>query len=59
MTVDPARDQEHEAPRHDGPADPDGSGTVGADTEQQRQAGSYARDAEQDPSLGRHHQAAE
>jgi hypothetical protein len=57
MTVDRARDQEPEAPR---PDDPDGgSGTVGADTEQQRQAGSYGRDAEQDPSLGRHHQAAE
>ncbi len=36
-----------------------GSGTVGDDTEAQRQAGSYARDAEQDPKLGRDRQAAE
>jgi hypothetical protein len=54
------RDEEHDEPE---PGRPDGSGggsgTIGDDTERQRQAGSYARDAEQDPELGRHRQAAE
>jgi hypothetical protein len=54
------RDEEHDEAE---PGDLDrpegGSGSIGGDVEQQRQAGSYARDAEQDPELGRHRQAAE
>jgi len=33
---------------------PGGSGTAGPATEAKRQAGSYARDAEQDPAAERH-----
>jgi hypothetical protein len=62
MSVDPHHDDD-EAPdgaTHDRPDEPDGgSGTVGGDTEHQRQAGAYGRDAEQDPDLGRHRQNAE
>jgi hypothetical protein len=34
-----------------------GSGTAGSDTAEKDQAGSYARDAEQDPSAERHGRA--
>jgi hypothetical protein len=52
------KDEQHDA--DDRPDEPEGgSGTVGDDTEQQRQAGAYGRDAEQDPALGRHRQDAE
>jgi hypothetical protein len=54
------RDEQHDEPETGRPDEPEGgSGTIGDDTETQRQAGSYARDAEQDPELGRHRQAAE
>lgn len=33
---------------------PGGSGTAGPATDEKRQAGSYARDAEQDPAADRH-----
>ncbi len=60
MTVDPAHDEKDEAVWDKQPDEPaGGSGTVGGDTEGQRQAGAYSRDAEQDPELGRNRQAAE
>jgi hypothetical protein len=59
MTVDPRPDDQRK-PADDRTDEPDGgSGTIGDDTEKQRQAGAYGRDAEQDPALGRHHQAAD
>jgi hypothetical protein len=51
------RPETRERPTDDGPEG--GSGTLGSTTEAQRQAGSYARDAEQDPALGRDRQSAE
>lgn len=61
MTADPRPAAEtHDDDSRDRSDEPDGgSGTVGGDTEQQRQAGAYGRDAEQDPDLGRHRQDAE
>ena len=60
MTADPLPDEKHDADADARPDEPEGgSGTVGGDTEQQRQAGAYGRDAEQDPDLGRHRQNAE
>jgi hypothetical protein len=56
LDVDPCRPRRQ---RQEAEAPEGGSGTIGDDTEKQRQAGSYARDAEQDPRLGREHQAAE
>jgi len=61
MTADAPSDPKHQRDPAEDPAadDPDGgSGTVGPPTEAQRQAGSYGRDAEQDPALGRGRQAA-
>jgi len=46
MDADDERDDEQREP-------PGGSGTVGPPGRLQRQAGSLARDAEQDPALGR------
>jgi hypothetical protein len=58
---DPAADDERvdEAleesfPASDPPSYGGGSGTAGPPTEEKRQAGSYARDAEQDPGRERH-----
>ena len=46
----------HDAPA-DSPAHPGGSGTAGQTTPEKEQAGSYARDAEQDPERERHGRA--
>jgi hypothetical protein len=59
MTVDPLHDETNDTDPHDTAEPAGGSGTVGGDTERQRQAGAYARDAEQDPGLGRDRQTAE
>jgi hypothetical protein len=45
MTDGSAPDEPHAKEPH-----PAGSGTTGPDTEEKRQAGSYGRDAEQDPA---------
>jgi hypothetical protein len=41
-------------PPHDAPEYPGGSGTAGPSTPEKEQAGSFARDAEQDPDRERH-----
>ena len=43
--AEPGSEHPHSEEQDDG-----GSGTSGADTAEKRQAGSYGRDAEQDPS---------
>jgi hypothetical protein len=45
--------REPESPRR-ATEPPGGSGTAGAQTPEKEQAGSYARDAEQDPGRERH-----
>ena len=50
-TDTPRRTPEH--PPHP-PETPGGSGTAGPQTPEKEQAGSYARDAEQDPERERH-----
>jgi hypothetical protein len=52
MTAPKRKDGENEAPEPAG-----GSGTAGPQTPTKEQAGSYARDAEQDPEAERHHRA--
>jgi len=47
---------DHDTGRDDEPEPPGGSGTVGEPGRLQEQAGSLARDAEQDPELGRDHE---
>jgi hypothetical protein len=48
---------EESFPASDPPSYAGGSGTAGAATEEKEQAGSYARDAEQDPARERHGRA--
>jgi hypothetical protein len=52
------REAVHETTGMTDPAEADdaegGSGTAGPDTPEKRQAGTYARDAEQDPERERH-----
>jgi hypothetical protein len=48
---------EESFPASDPPSYAGGSGTAGPPTEEKRQAGSYARDAEQDPGRERHDRA--